>query len=157
MPVVEELRDHVINLTSSIRSDSLAQAMGYLVTGMAEKELHRYTEAERAVRRALHIHERYLYLEEAAYNWFFIASIYSVSGRFDDALAALRTSIEFDRRAENGFGIASSWQAMGEVFHRAGNPAESHHAFTRAADIFRAIGLEEEAARAEQRAAQVQP
>ena len=150
---IEEIRNNVNSLTSSIRSDPASQAAGFLVIGMAEKELGRYAEAERSVRQALALHERNLYLEEIAYNWFFLASVYSVSGRYNDALAALETAIEFDRRAENGFGLASSWQAMGEVYQKAGNSALSLRAFARAAGIFRAIGLEDSAIIAETRAA----
>ena len=159
----EEIRNQVNGFISSIRSDILAQAAGYLVLGMAEKELGRYAEAERAVRRALDIHEKNLYLEEAAYDWFFIASIFSVAGRYDDALAALQTAIDFDRRAENGFGLASSWQAMGEVYQKKSAAAvnagsdriNAVRAFLRAAEIYRAIGLYEAAQNAEARAAAI--
>ncbi|MDR0313501.1 MAG: tetratricopeptide repeat protein [Treponema sp.] len=140
---VEEIRDQVNALISSIRSDNQAQAAGYVVLGMAEKELGNFQEAERAVRRALSIHEKGRFLEEAAYDWFFIASIYSVAERYGDALAALNTAISFDRRAENGFGLASSWLAMGEVYFKIGNRQEAVAAYRRAADIYRALGLED--------------
>jgi hypothetical protein len=54
-------------------------------------------------------------------------------------------AISFDRRAENGFGLASSWQAMGEVYQKAGRDEESSSARSRAAEIFRAIGLDDKA------------
>ena len=145
---VQEIRDQVSGYIASIKSDPAAQATGWLVVGMAEKELKRYAEAERAARRALDFHVGNRNLEEAAYSWFFIASIYSVDGRYNDALSALRNAIDFDRRAENGFGLASSWQAMGEVHQKAGNAADAAHAFRRAADIYDALGLSEEAAKA---------
>ena len=148
----EEIRDQVNGLISSIKSNRLALATGYLVLGMAEKELEHYPESERALRRALDIHEKDRYLEEAAYDWYFMASVFSVAGRYDDALAALQTAIAFDRRAENGFGLASSWQAVGEVYLKKNLAEESVRAFYRAADIFRAIGLEESASKAEARA-----
>ena len=149
---VEEIRDRVNVLTSSIKSDFLARAMGYLVLGMAEKELGNYTGAEKWVRQALEIHEKNRYLEDAAYDWYFIASIFSVSRRYDEALAALKSSIDFDRRAENGFGLASGWQAMGEVYLKKKQPDDSAAAFRRAADIFMAIGLEDAAKKAEAKA-----
>ena len=148
---VEEIRAEVNGLISQIKSDQQAQAMGYLVLGMAEKELQHYAEAEKAVLRAADIHEKTRYLEEAAYDWYFVASVYSVSGRYDDALKALQTAIVLDRRAENGFGLASSWQAMGEVYLKMNRPADSAKSFRRAADIFRAIGLEDSAVKAEKR------
>jgi tetratricopeptide (TPR) repeat protein len=152
----EEIRDQVNDLISSIRSDNHSQAAGYVVLGLAEKELRRFQEAERALRRALDIHEKGLYLEEAAYDWFVIASIYSVSERYVDALAALNTAISFDRRAENGFGLASSWQAMGDVYSKAGNTQEAGVAYRRAADIYRALGLEDYAQRADEKITNIQ-
>ena len=165
----EEIRDEVNGLISVFRSDMQAQAAGYLVLGMAEKELERYAEAERAVRRALDFYEKNLYLEDAAYGWFFLASVFSVNSRYDDALSALHTAIDFDRRAENGFGLASSWQAIGEVYRKksaiapntgvvSGAGADRNNAvraFLRAAEIYRAIGLDEAAQNAEAKAAAI--
>ena len=149
---VEDIRNQVNRHTASIKSDPAAQASGYLVLGMAEKELQRFREAERALRKALDLHEKNRYLEEAAYDWFFIASVYSVEGRYNDALTALKTSISLDRRAENGFGLASSWQAMGEVYLKAGSRGDAADAFRRAAAIFWSIDLDTEAAAAEAKA-----
>jgi tetratricopeptide (TPR) repeat protein len=115
-------------------------ASGYLTLALAEKHLHRWAEAEAAARRALAIYERGRFLEDSAYSWFIIASIRSLSGSYDSALLALRTAIEIDRRAENGFGLASSWHAMGDVYRNAGRLQESRAAHQRAADIYRAIG-----------------
>jgi tetratricopeptide (TPR) repeat protein len=147
----EEIRNQVQREISLIKDDRQAAAMGWMVLGMAEKELGRYPEAENAVRQALNIHEKGLFLEEAAYDWYLIASIRSVAGQYASALEALRTAISFDRRAENGFGLASSWQAMGEVYLKDGRPAEAEAAFLRAAEIFRAIRLEDAAEKAENR------
>jgi tetratricopeptide (TPR) repeat protein len=124
-----------------VRSDQLSTAAGYVTLGMAEKQLRRWAEAENAVRQALAIHEKSLSLEDAAYDWFIIASIRSVAGNHNAALEALRMAISFDRRAENGFGLASSWQAMGDVFQKAGRPGDSESAYRRAAEIFRALGF----------------
>jgi tetratricopeptide (TPR) repeat protein len=146
---VEEIRDEVNHEISSIKSDDLSRAAGWIVIGIAEKELGRYAEAESAIRRALDIHEKKHYPEEAAYDWFLIASVRSVSEQYNAALEALRLAIAFDRRAENGFGLASSWQAVGEVHAKAGNPEEAAAAFRRAAGIYRAIGMENQAAAAE--------
>jgi hypothetical protein len=55
------------------------------------------------------------------------------------------TAINFDRRAENGFGLASSWQAMGDVYQKAGRTQESLDAWSRAAEIYRALGLDNKA------------
>ena len=135
------LREQVLQELAVVRADTGAVAAGYLTLGMAEKQLRRWAEAENAAVRALGIYERSRLLEDAAYAWFIIASIRSVSGNHNAALEALRTAISFDRRAENGFGLASSWHAMGDVYRNAGRSGESQAAHRRAADIYRAIGL----------------
>jgi tetratricopeptide (TPR) repeat protein len=148
---VEEIRDQIQFEISLIEDDDQAIAMGWMVLGMAEKELGRYIEAESAVKKALNIHEKGLFLEEAAYDWYLIASIRSLSKQYAPALEALGTAIAFDRRAENGFGLASSWQAMGEVYLKAEQPVEAEAAFRRAAGIFRALRLDDAAEKAEAR------
>jgi tetratricopeptide (TPR) repeat protein len=148
---VEEIRTHVQQQISAIKNNDQAAATGWLVMGMAEKELGRFPEAESAVRRALNIHEKNRYLEEAAYDWYLIASIRSVSEQYASAQAALRTAIDFDRRAENGFGLASSWLAMGEVCLKAEQKEDAAAAFRRAAEIFRALALDEAAEKLEAR------
>lgn len=148
---VEEIRNQIQLEISLIKDDTLAAATGWMVLGMAEKELGRYPEAEKAVKEALNIHEKGLFLEETAYDWYLIASIRSMSTQYAAALEALRTAIHFDRRAENGFGLASSWQAMGEVYLKDGQPAEAETAFRRAAGIFRALRLDAAAEKVETR------
>ena len=125
-----------------VKSDPVSSAACYVTLGMAEKQLGNWVDAEAAVKKALAIHDKNLYLEEAAYDWFLIASIRSVAGNYDTALDALKSAISYDRRAENGFGLASSWQAMGDVYQKAGRNEEAASARRRAADIYRAIGLE---------------
>jgi tetratricopeptide (TPR) repeat protein len=141
----EELKAYLERELSAVRSDPNASAAAYVTLGLAEKQMQRWTEAERALRQALAVHERELFLEEAAYDWFVIASVRSMSGDYDAALQALTTAINFDRRAENGFGLASSWQAMGDVYQKAGNDQKSLEAWSRAAEIYRALGLDDRA------------
>jgi tetratricopeptide (TPR) repeat protein len=145
---VEEIRNQLQLEISLIKNDNQAVAMGWMVLGMAEKELGRYPEAENAVRQALNIHEKGRFLEEAAYDWYLIASIRSVSNQYAAALGALGMAIAFDRRAENSFGLASSWQAMGEVYLKNGQSDEADAAFRRAVEIFRAIRLDDAAEKA---------
>jgi tetratricopeptide (TPR) repeat protein len=138
---IEELMTRLNQEMTTARSDANATAVGNVTLALAEKQMGRWAEAESAVRRALSFHEKELFLEEAAYDWFLIASIRSMAGNYDASLEALRTAIRFDRRAENGFGLASSWQAMGDVLSKAGRNEESPAAWRRAAEIYRAIGL----------------
>ena len=137
----EEIKTRLAVEMAAVKSDSSSTAVGNIVLGMAEKQMGRWTEAENAVKKALSFHEKNLNLEDAAYDWFLIASIRSVAGNYDSALEALKMAIRFDRRAENGFGLASSWQAMGDVYKKSGKAEESRDAYNRAAEIYRAINL----------------
>jgi tetratricopeptide (TPR) repeat protein len=135
---------------TAVRQDDNATAVGNITLGFAEKQMGRWAEAESAVRRALSFHESGLFLEEAAYDWFLIASIRSMAGNYNASLEALDAAIGFDRRAENGFGLASSWQARGDVLSKAGRAAEAAAAWSRAAEIYRAIGLNDFAEKTEE-------
>ncbi|MCL2600410.1 MAG: tetratricopeptide repeat protein [Treponema sp.] len=115
-------------------------AFAWSLIGRAEGMLGRYAHAEVAVRHSLAIHERHRNLELAALDWFMIASFRSRAGDFDGARQALETSILLDRRVENSWGLASSWRALGDVERRAGNRDAAGLAYTRAAEIFRALG-----------------
>jgi tetratricopeptide (TPR) repeat protein len=137
----EELKAQLNAEMAAVRNNEIYSATAYITLGLAEKALGRWTEAESAVRQALNIHEKNHRLEDAAYDWFLIASIHSVAGDYDKALEALGTAISFDRRAENGFGLASSWEAVGDVNQRAGRLQDAQAAWRRAAEIYRAIGL----------------
>ena len=145
----EELKTRLTREIALARSDSLSAAAGYVTLAMASKQIGAWAEAESTARRALDIHEKNRYLEEAAYDWFIIASIRSVAGNYEPSLQALRMAISYDRRAENSFGLASSWQAMGDVYQKAGQPEESIKAYRRAVEIFKAINLNNRASELE--------
>jgi tetratricopeptide (TPR) repeat protein len=122
-----------------ITKDRLAIALGLTVTALAEKELAHWDEAETALRKALQIHEKDRYLEQAAYDCYLIASVYSVSGRYEQALESLHQAIAFDRRSENSYGLAMDWFALGEVYKKAGMIAESNAAYARSENIKNAM------------------
>jgi len=137
----QELKGQLNREMTTVKSDSNATAVANITLAFAEKQMGNWVDAENAVKKALSYHEGETLLEDAAYDWFLIASIRSLAGNYDSSLTALRTAISFDRRAENGFGLASSWQATGDVLSKAGRGAEAASAWGRAAEIYRAIGL----------------
>jgi tetratricopeptide (TPR) repeat protein len=138
----QELKEQLNREMTAVKSDDNATAVGNITLGLAEKQMGRWADAESAVKKALSYHEGGLFLEEAAYDWFLIASIRSMAGNYNTSLEALESAISFDRRAENGFGLASSWQAKGDVLKKAGRDGEAQAAWQRAAEIYRAIGLD---------------
>ncbi|MDR1105722.1 MAG: hypothetical protein LBL44_05130 [Treponema sp.] len=148
--VAQSVRDDVIGEMSVIK-DRQYTALGWTVVALAERELENYAEAEAAVRRALSIHEKDRYLEQAAYDWYLIASIRSTGGMYPAAEEAIAQAIAFDRRAENSQGLAADWRALGDIRKKTGDAAGAAAAYRRSAEIFRSLGMEAEAAGAEGR------
>jgi tetratricopeptide (TPR) repeat protein len=144
--------DQVNRGMGAIKDDQLYIAFAWLVIGLSQRELGLSREAEASVRRSLDIHEKEMVFEQAAYDWFLIGSIRSLSGNYDGAIQALQSAIAFDRRVENSWGLASDWRALGDVHKKAGRDAESREAYLRAASIFRALGNDAEARSMETRA-----
>jgi tetratricopeptide (TPR) repeat protein len=144
-----ELREEVRSALSLIKEDPADLALGWTVMGLAEKELGNWNEAEKGIKNALDIHVKGGYLERAAYDWYLIASIRSVSGDYQGALDALEEALSYDRRAENTYGLATDWRATGDVYKKAGKGPAADIAYRRSADIFRSINMEKEAAAVE--------
>ena len=140
----------------NLKGDKLLYAMSWTVKGLAEKELGYFSEAEKSIMNALSIHDKGRYLEQAAYDWYLIASIRSVAGNYNGAIQALNRAIGFDRRAENTFGLAMDWAAMGDVYLKSENENNAFFAWNRSAEIFRVMEKEKEALEVESRAKQLQ-
>jgi tetratricopeptide (TPR) repeat protein len=141
-----------VNLELSvIKKNRLFIATGWVVIGLASKEAGLYEEAEAAFKKSLAIHGKDNYLEAAGEDWFLIASARSVAGDTEGAVNALWEAIMFDRRAENSYGLAMDWRAMGDVYKKAQKVDESRLAYNRSIAILRAIGLESDAEAVEKR------
>ncbi|MDR1025023.1 MAG: hypothetical protein LBL56_04795 [Treponema sp.] len=125
-----------------IKKDTLSIALGWTVIGLAEKETRRFREAEDSLRKALVIHEKGNYLEQAAYDWYVIASIRSVAGDYTGAVEALEAALALDRRAENSWGLAMDWRALTEVYRKAGMTDQAEAAAARSGEILQALGRE---------------
>ncbi|GHV94799.1 hypothetical protein AGMMS50293_11190 [Spirochaetia bacterium] len=147
----QAIRNEVNHELDAIKSDKLYIAFSWVVIGLCERELGRYQEAEAAVKRSLDIHEKDRSLEQAAYDWFLIASIRSLAANYSGALQALESAIALDRRVENSWGLAADWRALGDVHKKAGKTAEAREAYLRAVDIFRSLGDDAAAAETEKR------
>jgi tetratricopeptide (TPR) repeat protein len=144
-----DVRDQVKQEISLLKTEQADLALGWTVIGLAEKELGNWAEAEKGVKSALEIHVKGGYLEPAAYDWYLIASIRSVSGLYQGALDALEEALSYDRRAENAYGLGMDWKAMGDVYKKAGKDAAADIAYRRAVEIFRSNTMAKEAAEAE--------
>ncbi|MDR3146459.1 MAG: hypothetical protein LBU21_09285, partial [Treponema sp.] len=76
----ETIRSRVSGELEAVKAKPLSLALGWTVIGLADKEARRWADAENALKRALEIHEKGRYLEQAAYDWYLIASVRSVAG-----------------------------------------------------------------------------
>jgi tetratricopeptide (TPR) repeat protein len=153
---ISPAKDVQVELSREMGSimDKLYTAFAWVLSGLAEKEMGRYGEAEAALKKSLAIHEKERYFEQAAYDWYLIGSSRSLAKNYDAARQALAQAIAFDRRMENSYGLAADWRALGDVHKKAGNPDEAKAAYIRSAQIFRAMGNEAAAAEAEKRGVQ---
>jgi tetratricopeptide (TPR) repeat protein len=140
---------------NKVKNDRMFYAVSWTVKGLAEKELGRYADAEKSVMNALSIHEKDRYLEQAAYDWYLIASIRSVAGNYRSALDAMGRAIEFDRRAENTFGLAMDWAALGDILRKMENETAAAMSWRRSAEIFRAMDKPDLAREVESRIKQI--
>jgi tetratricopeptide (TPR) repeat protein len=137
-------RDNALAALAKIKTNPLDEALGWITAGLAEKELRRFPPAEESLKKALALHSRHP--EQAAYDWYLIASVRSVAGDYGAALEALDMALEYDRRAENSYGLGKDWLARGDVLSKAGRREEADAARRRAAEIFAAAGFAAEAA-----------
>ena len=143
--------DEVIRESSNIKKNKLYIAFSWQVIGLAHRALGAYKDAEAAFMKSLDIHAKDDYLDNAAYDWYTIASIRSLSGNAPGAINALESSIVYDRRIENSWGIAASYRAMGDVYKKMEKQAEAKEAYGRAKAIYTAIGNENEIAQIDKR------
>ncbi|MDR1239646.1 MAG: hypothetical protein LBK27_06005 [Treponema sp.] len=148
---IAALREDIHRELARVKSDDFYTAFGWVTAGLADKTAGRYADAEASVKKALGLHEKGRYLEQAAYDWFLIASIRSLAGRYPAAREALNSAIALDRRAENSWGLATDWRALGDVFGKEKKAGEARAAYRRSAEIFRSLGMDDAAADAESR------
>jgi tetratricopeptide (TPR) repeat protein len=134
-----------------VKSDKLFAALAWTVIGLAQKDLEQFETAEKSILNALDIHEDDNYLEHAGYDWYLIGSVRSVAGNFAGAQTALDNALGFDRRAENTFALGMDWAAKGDVFKKTGDDESAVYAWSRAAEIFRTLALEDQAREVESR------
>ncbi len=142
----QSMLDDITREAASIKNDQLLIAFSWQARGLALSGLRKFIEAESAFKRALDIHLKERYLENASFDWYSIASARSLSGDTQGALQALNEAIALDRRTENSWGLAANWRAIGDVQRKAGNNKEAAEAYKRAKAIFTALKNEREAA-----------
>jgi len=143
--------DEVNSEAANIKNDKLYIAFSWQVKALAYRALGSWREAEDALKKSLAIHESEKSLENASYDWYTIASVRSMSGDTQGALAALEEAIKLDRRIENSWALAANWRAMGDVNRKAGNIQAANEAYLRAKEIYTAMKNYSDAAEIDKR------
>lgn len=146
-----DARTQVLAVRNDIQKDPLYAAFAWRVLALSEKELGNTDAAVKAIDESIEIHESGQYLEDAAYDWYIKASIFSRTEQYPEALDALEHSLVFDRRAENAAGLGRDWMAIGAVREKSGDLTGARAAWIQARDIFRAAFLTVPAEEAETR------
>ena len=82
-----------------------------------------------------------LNLLEYANTRYLMGSILSRMGRYDQAIAALLDSFEYDQRAENSRGLAQTCWALSLVYAKKGDAGRAALWERRSRDIYRALSL----------------
>jgi tetratricopeptide (TPR) repeat protein len=141
-PDLETLKNTLRAGRSALSADAFSQGLLLAVLALAEKAGRNYAAAEAALREALALHQKGLFLAEAAYDHYLLASVFSVAGRAPEAEQALREAIALDRKAENGWGLASDWRALARVYRDAGKTAQADEAARRAEAIAAALRVD---------------
>ncbi|MDR2481980.1 MAG: hypothetical protein LBD07_06835 [Spirochaetaceae bacterium] len=143
--VAEDARRDINKNIAALKKEKLNAAFGWTVAALAEKELENFPGAETALKKALAVHLSLNYLEAAAYDWYLMASVFSISGNYTKAAAAIKDAILLDRRAENSHGLGMDYLALGNIYHKAGNEQAAKDAYQRSELVFKAARLDDEA------------
>jgi tetratricopeptide (TPR) repeat protein len=138
---IEEIKSIIVSEMEQIKTERLYIALAWTVLGLSEKEEHAWDNAEKSFLNALEIHEEGMYLEQAAYDWYLIASVRSLSNQYESAVDALMMAVSFDRRAENSYGLSSDWNALAGVYSKMGDSEKSEAANNRSEEIINSILL----------------
>jgi tetratricopeptide (TPR) repeat protein len=136
---------------ADIKSE-LYKAFSWQVKGLVQLRNKNYTDAEKSIETSLAIHIKANYLENAAYDWYTIASIRFLNDKGEEAIKALDEAIAIDRRIENSWGLAADWRAKGDVYSKmTGKGREARQAYERSMAIYTALNNKDDAGEIDRR------
>ena len=79
--------------------------------------------------------------EQAASDYYMIASVHSLAGRYDEALKNATLALTMDKKIENSRAIAEDLHALGLISTKKGDTAAAFDYFKRAYLVFTTLGL----------------
>lgn len=109
--------------------------------GVANKRLGNFKDAETNLLKALELNEKNSKFKEMASDNYLLASIYSKTDQYSEALNYIDKALKIDKLIENSFGIAKDLFAKGLIQRKAGSPEEAYYTFKRDALIFESLSL----------------
>jgi tetratricopeptide (TPR) repeat protein len=115
--------------------------------GAVLKAGQRLPEALGCFQQALALNLRHERFEEAASNYYMIASIQSRQGDPTAAVASLQEALRYDRLMERSLGIAEDLAALGLLYRRLGREEEALDAYRRSLQVYQSLSLAEQVRR----------
>ena len=79
--------------------------------------------------------------EQAASDYYMIASVHSLDGRYDDAIRNATLALTLDKQIEDSRAIAKDLHALGLIASKKGDAAAAFEYFQRAYLVFTTLGL----------------
>lgn len=119
-------------------------AVLYHDMGTAQKNLGDATKALAYYAQSLEINLAQKLAAEAASDYYMIASVHSLAGRFDDAAKNAGLALAFDKQIENSPGIAKDLFALGLIAAKRGDTAAAYDYFQRSYLVYTTLGFKSE-------------
>jgi tetratricopeptide (TPR) repeat protein len=115
--------------------------------GSVLKRRERLPEALGYFEQALAINLQHKRYEEAASNYYMIASIQSKQGDTGTAIRTLNQALHYDRLMEKSLGIAKDLAALGALYRKLGEEAAALDSYRRSLQVYQSLSLGQEARR----------
>jgi tetratricopeptide (TPR) repeat protein len=112
--------------------------------GTAAKNLEEPDKALEYYGKALEINLSGKMAEQAASDYYMIASVHSLAGRYDEALKNAALALALDKQIENSPAIAKDLYALGLIATKKGDTSAAFEYFQRAYLVFTTLGLKTE-------------
>ena len=108
--------------------------------GTAQKALANYPKALEYFNKSLQINTANKIVDSAAADHYMIASVYSLQGRYGDAMKSAETALSLDKKIESSPGIAQDLYALGLIATRRKDAAAAYDYFQRSYLVFVTLG-----------------
>ncbi len=112
--------------------------------GTAEKNLGNSAPALDWFDRSLKINLAQKYFAEAASDYYMIASVHSIEGRYDEAMKNASLALAYDKQVESSPGIAKDLYALGMISAKKGDPASAYDWLERSYHVSTTLGFKDD-------------